>query len=206
MVSPVIASYGIRIVREIELEPAGTRVAMVNRLEKVHESELALPVAPWALTQLPASVLVTAHLCDGFSPPGFSAFAPNAWKRAARDGSWVDLVRPEGTWAKMGLDADVLAAPVLDWMFVARSRAEGQPLGAYPRHRRAQVFSDPDHSDFRPRELPPYVELEFISPLRSLQVGQSAELRITWALLRLDSPHAGRELLALSGDLSAALG
>src|SRR4051794_20092772 len=52
MTSPVIEGYGVRIVRDIRLDPAGSRLTIDSRLENA-EKPAEFPVAAWTVTQFP---------------------------------------------------------------------------------------------------------------------------------------------------------
>jgi len=181
MTSPVLPDYGLRVVREISLAPTGSRVTFINRLEQTRPGRLAMPVGVWTVTQIPAPPRIHALLSPDAEPPGYESFPGTAWPKIERHGDLVTLHRPSSPWQKIGLDAHRLAAPVDGHLFIVGTPA--LPGGPRARFRRAQVFSDPDDSPFRLPGLPPYVELEFTSPLRPLAVGQSASLTVTWDLL-----------------------
>lgn len=183
LISPVLANYGLRIVRDIALAPSGSRVTFSNRLEQAGPGRCAMPVAVWTVTQIPAAPHLFARLCPDAAPPGYESFPSTSWPKVERNGNIVTLHRPAAPWQKIGLDADLLAVPVAGHLFIAGTPV---PPSAPPaRFRRAQVFSDPDDSPFRLPGVPPYVELEFTSPLQPLAVGQSLSLTVTWELLRL---------------------
>lgn len=183
MTSPLLPDYGLRIVRDISLAPTGSRVTFINRLEQASPGRLALPVGVWTVTQIPAAPQIYARLAPDAEPPGYESFPGTAWPGIQRNNDLVTLHRPTAPWQKVGLDADLLAVPVAGHLFIAGTPAPS--AGPQARFRRAQVFSDPDDSPFRFPGLPPYVELEFTSPLQQLSVGQSVSLTVTWELLRL---------------------
>jgi len=182
MTSPVIARYGVRIVRDIVLEETGSRVKMVNTLEKVAEGSLALPVAPWTVTQIPAPTMILARLAPTAAPPGYAAFPPNPWKDVVVTGNVVVMKRPPAPWVKMGLEADLLAVPVGDLLFTAQVVMPAYSAETYQPLCRAQVFSAPDSSRFLPPGVGAYVEMEFTAPARKLAAGESVSLAIVWEL------------------------
>ncbi len=193
MKSPVIAAYGMRVVREISLEATGTKVSMVNRLEKVAAGWQSLPVGVWTVTQTPAPKEVLAHLASGAKGPGYEAFKPNPWTEVSVKGSVVTMKRPASPWVKMGLNADALAVPEGDWLFIVSTLGTEKGGGKYEAFQRAQVFSDPDDSPFRPKGVGAYVEMEMTSPVKLLGLGESVELHVTWELRNLGKGGAGAE-------------
>ena len=196
MVSPVVATYGVRIVREIALDNKGSRVTLLNRIEKVADDQSgglskSLPISVWAVTQIPAARQILARLLSKATPPRFEPFQKSPWKGVQVINDIALLTRPAAPWVKIGLEADVLAMPVKDQLFVIRTPADKNVASGYEPFRRAQVFSDPDESEFRPAKLPPYVEFEFTSPLKRLSVGESVSLTVTWELHPLPEDGVG---------------
>ena len=196
MISPVVAAYGVRIVREIVLDDKGSRVTLTNRLEKVANVQTgdvskSLPIGVWTVTQIPAARQILARLLPNISPPRFEPFKKSPWKGVQIINDVALLTRPAAPWVKIGLEADVLAMPVQDWFFVIRTPAAKNGDGGHEPFRRAQVYSDPDESEFRPAKLPPYVEFEFTSPLKVLSVGESVSLTVTWELHPLPENGVG---------------
>jgi len=178
MVSPVIAEYGVRIVREITLAPSGPRVTLENRIEKVAPCRFDLPVAPWMVTQLPAPRHIYARISSGATGTGYQNFPPNPWDGVQSIGRVRVMERPRSPWVKIGLDADILAVPVGQDLFI--SRVVVPASGVYEPHRRAQVFSDPDNSDFRPKGIGPYIEFEFTAPDTRLKPGETNSMTVIW--------------------------
>ncbi|MCS7309327.1 MAG: DUF4380 domain-containing protein, partial [Armatimonadetes bacterium] len=82
--SPLVAGYGVRLVREIRLEPTGTRVHIRTFLEKVRDGA-EFPVAAWVVAQLPVPDLMLARLHpDTTLSEGYKLFNPEAWKAVRR--------------------------------------------------------------------------------------------------------------------------
>ena len=187
MISPLVAAYGVRIVREIVLDDQGSRVTITNRIETVTGVQSgdvgqSLPISVWSVTQIPAARQILARMLPNVTPPRYKHFPKSPWKGIQIINDLALLSRPAAPWVKIGLEADVLAMPVKDWLFVARTPAGKNGADGHEPCRRAQVFSDPDESEYRPAKVPPYVELEFTSPLKRLSVGESVSLTVTWEL------------------------
>ncbi len=179
MTSPVVADYGVRIVREISLAPTGSDVAISNCLEQAADAVLALPVAIWTVTQIPAAAQIIARLAPDAVAPGYAHFPGGEWQSIETSGDSIVLHRFAAPWQKIGLDADQLSAQVGAFSFTIETR--GIASGHTP-HRRAQVFSDPDDSAFRLPGTLPYIELEFTSPPKRLAPGETTSLTTLWSL------------------------
>jgi hypothetical protein len=201
MISPVVPAYGVRIVREISLSATGSGVTLVNRLEKVADvrssSGKPLPLSVWTVTQIPAARQILARLLPNAPPPRYEPFQKSPWPGVQVVNDIALLNRPAAPWVKVGLEADALAVLVGEWLLVIRAPANKNAAEGYEPLRRAQVFSDPDHSPFRSERVQPYIEFEFTSPLKHLPVGESVSLTVTWELHRLARDGSGAaEILA----------
>lgn len=204
MVSPVLPSCGLRIVREIKLAATGSAVTLVNRVEKMPSETPSVHVGAWVVTQIPAPLQAAARLLDDDGSPRYQSFPEGEWRDVKAQGDIVVLTRAATPWAKIGLEADLLAAPVGQWLFVARAPAHANSSGPYQPCCRAQVFSDPDDSPFRHAGVPAYIELEFTSPVRPLTIGKTVSLTLEWELYPL--PSAGESLADTVTALTAANG
>ncbi len=187
LTSPLIAGYGVRIVREIRLEPSGTRVHIQTRLEKVREGA-NFPVAAWVVAQLPLPnlLLVRLHPSSTLSE-GYKLFSAAPWKSVRRLGADILLPeRPSDVPVKLGCDADILAWFKSPYLVVHRSPIAN--LADFQPGDHAQIFSNTDEM--------PYIELEFTSPLRVLRQGESVSLEVTWELYRIPPEKGTPEALA----------
>jgi hypothetical protein len=61
LVSPVVAGYGLRIVRDIRLAPTGTQVTITSRFEKIRPGA-DFPTGVWSITQVPVPDWTLARL------------------------------------------------------------------------------------------------------------------------------------------------
>jgi hypothetical protein len=178
--SPPIPSHAARIVREIILEPAGTRVTIVTRLEQGTADRPPPSMAAWSVTQIPGNARLYARLLpDGVTRPMAPATAPIA-TRPLDDGRAIALDPPSPRAAKLGLDADILAAAVGNVLFVQNSQTAATAARGYRGTERAQVFVQ--QADKPKLDVPRYAELEFTSPRQDLAAGEVPELRVTWEL------------------------
>lgn len=187
LTSPLVAGYGVRLVREIRLEPTGTRVHLQTRLEKLRDGA-EFPVAAWVVAQLPVPELMLARLHpDTPLSEGYLLLNPEPWKAIRRLGA--DLLVPERrseVALKLGCDAEALAWYRAPYLVVHRSPIRN--LAEYLPGEHAQIYSNPDTL--------PYIELEFTSPRRVLRRGESVTLEVTWELYRLTPEQGTPERLA----------
>lgn len=186
LTSPVVAGYGLRIVREVRLEPKGTRVRITTRLEKLRDGA-PYPVAPWVVAQLPVpeALLVKLHPKNRLAE-GYKLFIANPWGGFR----WVgqDVLVPQrvpDVSLKLGADADTLAWYKSPYLVVHRLRLDD--LSAYEPGDAAQIYSNPDTL--------PYIELEFTAPLRKLPRGESHVMEVEWELYRIAPESASLEHL-----------
>ncbi len=178
--SPPIASHGARIVREIMLDPVGTRVTIVTRLELASGDRPPPSTAAWSVTQIPGNAKLFARMLPGGAtkPMAPAATPPSATTRPVRD-RILTIHPPVPRPAKLGLDADVLAAAIGNVLYIQRSptaAAANEP--GYRATERAQIFCQKASGGSTPQ----YLELEFTSPRRDLAAGEVPELRLTWEL------------------------
>jgi hypothetical protein len=187
MTSPLVPGYGVRMVREIELDAAGCGATFINRVEQVSAPSLPLAYSPWVVTQVPASGQMLARLLPDATPPGHGPFPGRGWEpqNIQIAGRIVTLTWVATPGAKQGLDADALGVVVGDALFIVRTPAASNDGGPFEPFRRAQMFRDADQSAFRPAGTPAYVEMEFTGPLKKLAVGQSSSLMIRWEVVAL---------------------
>lgn len=189
LTSPLVAGYGVRVIREIWIEPKGTRVHTVTRLEKLRDGA-DFPVAAWTISQLPVPELLFVRLYPGSTlREGYKLFSPDAWEAVRRIGEDILVPKRRSDVAvKLGCDAEILAWFWAPYLVVQRSPLVAEGLSAYKPGDHAQIYSNSD-------ELP-YIELEFTSPLKRLQKGESIELEVIWELYRIPQQEQSPELLA----------
>ena len=137
----------------------------------------------WTVTQIPAPAQIFARLCAHAEAPGYESFPGTCWPNVKSEGGIITLPRPSSPWQKIGLEADALSLQMGEHLFSVETPAELNAPGPYAPCRRAQVFSDPDDSSFRLPGTPPYIEFEFTSPVKALEIGESVSLGVTWQIL-----------------------
>jgi hypothetical protein len=171
--SPPLPDLGVRIVRRIRLESAGTRVHITSRVEPVDSAPPA-DLVLWQVTQLPvpdrmSAVADLAGVCQHDEKAH--------WPGITQAGREIVLPRPDfGT--KVGFESTDLRAVIGRTVF---TQTLTPAAGKYEPGEQAQIFIAPNEDNARPKELPPYVEYEFIAPYAT----PPAELRVTWELSRV---------------------
>ena len=179
MISTVSDYNGARSVRKIRLAPTGSRVSIDQRIEK-HKAARVEPLryTIWSVTQIvpPQEVLYRLNPFSKFDN-GYYAFESGrgtAIKNfSVKKGIGIFLPDPVNC-QKTGADSDQWLAAIVNGMVIAqfftRDAARSYPDGGLS----AEVFTCRN-----------YTELELLSPLVQLQVGQALEFSIAWELHRL---------------------
>ena len=186
MTSPVIEAYGVRIVREITMQPGTPRMTIVNRAE-VADAAKAGGMGLWAVTQVPPvdEVRVTPRFAR--SPAGVnSPVYPKVlgtfkgrWPAAQPSPIWpgdIIFTRPTAETAKVGIDADKLRVKIGDAYFMQQAMFS-PTAGEFDPAERAQLYTQPD----RPAGMG-YTELEFITPLWDAKQLVDGNLTVIWTL------------------------
>jgi hypothetical protein len=189
LASKPIRGYGVKLVREIELDPIEPAATITTRLERASADLPPDELAAWQITQVPAA---GATIYAKLAPVGAAiGLKPAPWegRHAIAPGILViDL--PPGTRAgKIGLDADTLAWSSGKILFVAHSETAQREAIHYRTGERAQVFIQTAPNPASPSNNAPsrYAELEFTSPRKDLAGGQNIELRVRWRLYRIEN-------------------
>lgn len=186
LASRPLTEYGITIVRDITLSPTGTQVRIRTRFEKSklrHKDApgaQSMPVSVWVITQVKVPQTLAARLIPGTEmklPPRYKLLMENPWQSIKVDRGVLLAERPAERNAKLGTDADLLAAAIGDTLFTVRSRTTHLPLSAFVPGERAQLYTNPAPDA--------YVELEFTGPVKKLAPGQSLTLEVIWQARRL---------------------
>lgn len=187
MTSPISDYNGARSVREIRLAPAGARVTIHQRIEKQKKARLEpLRYTIWSVTQIvpPQQVLYRLNPSSQFEL-GYHVFEfarEAAIKNFRVDGNIGIFVPDALKCQKTGADSDHWLVAIVDNVVIAqffnRDATRSYPDGGLS----AEVFTCPE-----------YTELELLSPLTYLQVGQALQHSITWELYHLPGSIEGAE-------------
>lgn len=174
MTSPVDPHYGIRVEREIRLEPGTATMTVRTTFEKVEGPPVTVSV--WIVTQLRNPVAVFAPIPEpSLFPEGFNRQSGDALPAELRvEHPLLSLARDPGRSTKIGLDSDRLLWVGTDQALLIESpRLRGE---SYPdEESSAEIYTNPDPKT--------YVELEMLGPLRRLGPGESLSQTNTYTLL-----------------------
>jgi len=177
--SPVSEYSGARSVRTIRMAPEGSRVTIHQELEKVEPAargELEpLTFTIWSVTQIrpPEQVLFPLNPHSGLQ----KRFRP--WDETAEGNFEIEadlgiFIPDSEDSQKVGADSDRWLAATIGHTVVAqffrRDSTQRYPDGGMS----AEAFSCPD-----------YTELELLSPMRRLHVGEAMSFSISWEMHRL---------------------
>lgn len=174
LTSPVDPGYGIRTLRRIELRPEEPVMTVTTAYEKI--SGVANNVGVWAITQLkdPLRAFVPVPPSSRF-PKGYTLLSAAPPPGLIVTNGLVSLTRGKTDGHKIGSDAGTLL-----WvgesmcLRIDSSRTDG---GEYPDNgSSAEVYTNPDPQ--------PYVELEMLGPLQSLQPSDRIERTSIYTLIR----------------------
>ena len=185
VITSSVSDYcGARVKREIKLAPTGTTVVIHQRMEKVKPG-LRKKLEPMPLTIWNISRVASARQ-NLFSLNTKSSFKDRAlfYKWDDYDNRAQSNFKTEGDigffptdpvrMQKIGADSPAWIAAVTD-KFVMAEFFPYDPLQKYPDGgTSAAIFTCPEFS-----------ELECLSPLKELEIGESIEHEITWQLFRL---------------------
>lgn len=212
LTSPLAAGYGVRIVRMIELAPAGTRVALTTRLEPEPLSPFTNRLmAAWTVVQVP-----------GTGSAWFARVADTsgAWRILGGGKGIVPPVRIGNTrvmrigrdlvdWTKSGNDGDTLAARHGDTLFIVQTTQTSLTRRPEPGEG-LQVCTAPDKAPNLPDPPGACVELEFTAPLAPRADVSQYPLHQFWSLHRLapaaDDAEVARTLSAAADDRNGKAG
>jgi hypothetical protein len=202
LTSGIVAPWGVRIVRDIRLAPAGTAVYFTNRFTRVRAGE-APPVGVWTITQVPATAWVMARLlpaADKLTGGYQSLSGAVAFKTVTKTPEGMLRVERNPAQAtKIGTDADLVATLQGDTLFTVRdaSAAPADSTGlSYAPGERAQFYSQPDDADAAKKGITPYIEMEMTSPKKGLKRGDTITLGLIWDLRRMPPAEQTPERVA----------
>jgi hypothetical protein len=187
--SKPVRGYGVKLVREIALDPADPVAVITTRWESASADLPPSELAAWQITQVPvaAGVRIYAKLAPVGAVVGLPP-APWEGRHAIAPGILViDL--PAERAGKIGLDAATLAWAAGEVLFVAHSETAEREARRYRTGERAQVYIQNAPNPKSPSTNTPsrYAEFEFTSPRRDLARGENPELRVTWRLFRIEN-------------------
>jgi hypothetical protein len=177
LVSPVDPAYGLQVRRSIALAPDKPILTVETGYDKVAGPPVRAGV--WTITQLvsPERIYLRLPARSAF-PGGFAQRLPARPKDLTVEGRLLSLTRDPAAKTMLVSDGDALlwvGGPA--HLLIEAVTEPHDPSGEWPDGAHAQIYTSSD-------EALPYVELELLSPLRDLGIGQSVSLRVRYTLER----------------------
>jgi hypothetical protein len=189
LISPIDPFYGIRFYRKITLEPEKAVMKVTTTYEKVKGK--SKDVSVWIVTQLRDPVAVYAALPEAsIFPEGYNKQSEDLPANLKVDNGLLSLTRDRNKSHKIGCDASTLL-----WMgekVAVRIDSPRVSGASYPdNNSSAEIYTNLD-----PKA---YVELEFLSTLKTLRVGEKMDLTTTYTLIPRISENAEQEARKILG-------
>ena len=189
LISPVDPFYGIRIYRKITLEPHKPVMRITTTYEKIKGK--SKDVSVWIVTQMRDPVAVYAVLPQpSIFPEEYNKQSEDLPANLKVDNGLLSLTRDRNKSHKIGCDASILL-----WMgekVAVRIDSPRVPGASYPdSNSSAEIYTNLD-----PKA---YVELEFLSPLKTLRVGEKMDLTTTYTLIPRTTENAEQEARKILG-------
>ena len=173
---------GGRSIREIRLAPGGTRVSILQKIEKVkmckNFSAEPVPFTNWNVTQIrpPEMVLLSLNPKSRF-PERWHDYSGGKRECAknVRVEDGVAVLRPDSAKdQKIGADSGPWIAGIAGNCLIVEL-FQRDPNGLYPDGGLSETVYT----------CPQYTEIELMSPLKSLKIGEALTFGIAWELRRL---------------------
>lgn len=189
LVSPVDRFYGMRFSRHISLELNKPVMKITTTYEKIQGKPQDVSV--WTVTQFGEPVGVYAALPErSIFTQGYHQQSEDLPANFQVENGLLSLTRDRHKSHKIGSDASTLL-----WMGEKVSVRMDSPRLAkmsYPDNNSStEIYTNPD-----PRA---YVELEFLSPLKKLQIGQTISLSTKYTLIPRTTKNAEQEARKILG-------
>jgi hypothetical protein len=189
LISPIDPFYGIRFYRKITLEPEKPVMKLTTTYEKVKGK--SKDVSVWIVTQLRDPVAVYAALPEAsIFPEGYNKQSEDLPANLKVDNGLLSLTRDRNKSHKIGCDASTLL-----WMgekVAVRIDSPRVSGASYPdNNSSAEIYTNLD-----PKA---YVELEFLSTLKTLRVGEKMDLTTTYTLIPRITENAEQEARKILG-------
>jgi len=182
--SPVSEYCGARSIREIILAGDGAELTIKQTIEKVQQADNSA-VEPinytiWNITQIRSPLMALMNLNPNRRlSKRYKLFRPNTAENFSVEGDIGILLPDRSKKQKVGADSDYWLAAIIDNLvfgeFFRFQQGKDYPDGGMS----AEVYTEPD-----------YTEIELLSPLKQLAIGEMMHFTITWRLHRL---HADAE-------------
>ena len=179
LISEIDPFYGIRFYRKIRLEPNQPIMKITTTFEKVKGDSQQVSV--WTIAQLKEPVSVYAAIPpNSIFTQGYNKQSDDLPANLKVDNGILSLKRDRNKAHKIGSDASTLL-----WLgenVAVRMDSPRIDKANYPdNNSNAEIYTNYD-----PKA---YVELEFLSPLKTLQVGEKMDLTVTYTLIKTTSEN-----------------
>ena len=176
LVSSPVPGWDVQIWRDIRMNRSGSLVKITNKLVPVaNPTRLPDEICLWQITQVRVPDKLTAVALPGTLRQMDPNMTP--WTTIKPVGALLEFTRPPNDGAKVGFDAHQISALFNQTWFIQRmAHVDG---GTYRPGERAQIFSLANNDPILPKDVPPYVELEYTAPFAN---GGYAPLIIQWEL------------------------
>ncbi len=184
LISEIDPFYGIRFYRKITLEPNKPIMKITTTFEKVKGD--AQQVSVWTITQFNEPVCVYAAIPqNSIFPQGYNQQSEDNPANFKIDNGILSLKRDRNKAHKIGSDASTLL-----WFgetVAVRMDSPRIDKVIYPdNNSSAEIYTNYD-----PKA---YVELEFLSPLKTLQIGETMDLTVTYTLIKTTSENIQQQV------------
>jgi hypothetical protein len=185
LTGPVDAIFGTRVVRRITLHPTEPILRVSNTFEKL--SGDASRIGVWVITQVKEGERVFMPVPqNSVFPTGYTPLGPVPSGLVVTNGL-VSLSRDPNAATKIGNDAGALLWVGADSLLLIESpRRSGVTKTGYPDGGcSAEIYTNPN--------LAPYLEMELLAPLATLEAGNTSEATVVYSLFRRTQPTALQE-------------
>ena len=180
---------GAQVIRSIRLKPGSAQVAIAQRMDKIKPAANAelepLPLTIWSVTKIKLPTLTMLPLNpdsvfdDGYLIPYWDDYDNRGQENFTVCGD-IGLFVPDAVRnQKAGADVTGWVAGIVGPAMMVESFGYDSDAVYPDGGTSATVFTCPD-----------FAELECMSPLKRLEVGDFIEYTVAWDLLKLPSNHA----------------
>jgi hypothetical protein len=187
LISPIDPFYGIRIYRKITLKAEKPVMEVTTTYEKVRGKPKDVSV--WIVTQLsdPTAIYAVLPQHPIFSQ-GYNKQSENLPPNLKIEKGLLSLTRDRNKSHKIGCDASTLL-----WIskkVTVRIDSPRVPGASYPDNNSStEIYTNLDPNAF--------VELEFLSPLKTLRVGERISLTTTYTLIPRATVNLDQEVMKI---------
>ncbi len=164
MISDEIPGVGLRIVRQIRLDPHEPVLVTDSTLVPIRANMSMPKVTLWSVAQISLARKYTAKLLPHARPPLIGAVdgGPAMWPINNINDDVLTFIRNPQQESKSGMESAEIAAIYPECLLTMTATCD--PEGNYDRNTRGQLYSQADVFFTQPQNMPPYSEIEFVAP------------------------------------------